>query len=217
MTSGIQRPVWEEWWAKGRPGAMAPDAYDQAMLDWVEHETHSGPEPKEKYAEYTRLNAARARRVAKTYRMSEAMSTWLDSGASEGLHWVVITESWCGDAVQCLPLVRMWAERAGVPLDVVLRDGPDSIMDDFLTNGGRSIPIWIVADADGHVLGQWGPRPATARSMVLEHRNAPEPKPPYSEFAAQVQLWYARDRGVEIEHEALALLNDLHQSVRRRS
>jgi len=91
---------------------------------------------------------------------------------------------------------------------------PDSIMDDFLTHGGRSIPVWIVADGDGRVLGQWGPRPATARDMVLAHRQAPEPKPPYAEFAAQVQLWYARDKGKEIEHEALALLNDLGQFVR---
>lgn len=210
----MDRLAWKRWWTAGRPGAMTAREYDRAMQGWVDAQAHSGPEQKEKYAEYTRLNAARARRVAKTYRMSDAMSAWLDSGAAQDQHWVVITESWCGDAVQCLPLIRMWAERAGVPLDVVLRDVPESIMDDFLTHGGRSIPVWIVAHGDGRVLGQWGPRPATARDMVLAHRQAPEPKPPYAEFAAQVQLWYARDRGKEIEHEALALLNDLDQFVR---
>ena len=66
--------------------------------------------------------------------------------------------------------------------------------------------MWIVAEASGAVLGQWGPRPETARRMVLEHREAPEPKPPYAEFAAQVQLWYARDRGREIEREAREML-----------
>ena len=75
--------MWAAWWADGRPGAMTPETYGRAMLDWVEQQAHSGPEPKEKYAEYTRLNAARARRVAKTYRMSEDMATILDSGRTE--------------------------------------------------------------------------------------------------------------------------------------
>ena len=193
---------------------MTMEEYTLAIQAWVDAHAHSGPEQKEKYAEYTRLNAARARRVAKTYRLSDAMCAWLDSGEAQGQHWVVITESWCGDAVQCLPLIQKWADRAGVPLDIVLRDVPHSIVDDFLTNGGRSIPLWIVSDVNGHVLGQWGPRPATARNMVLAHRNAPAPKPPYSEFVAQVQLWYVRNRGEEIEMEALNLLADLGSSVR---
>ena len=206
MMQELQRPVWAAWWADGRPGAMTPETYGQAMLDWVEQQAHSGPEPKEKYAEYTRLNAARARRVAKTYRMSEDMATILDSGRTEGQHWVVITESWCGDAVQCLPLIRMWAERAEVPLEVMLRDTGVPLIDDFRTRGGRSIPMWVVAETSGAVLGQWGPRPETARRMVLEHKEALEPKPPYAEFASQVQLWYARDRGREIEREAREML-----------
>lgn len=206
MKGDMERPVWAAWWNAGRPEAMTPQAYDAAMSDWVERQTHSGPEHKDKYAEYTRLNAARSRRVAKTYRMSEDMASLLDSGRWAGQHWVFITESWCGDAVQCLPLIRIWATRAGATLDIVLRDGKTHLIEDFLTRGGRSIPIWVAADAAGRVLGQWGPRPETARRMVLDHREAPEPKPPYSEFAAQVQLWYARDRGKEIEREAMDML-----------
>ena len=203
------RPIWAAWWADGRPGAMTTEACGQAMFDWVEQRAHSGPELKEKYAEYTRLNAARARRVIKTYRMSGEMETVLDSGKTEGQHWVVITESWCGDAVQSLPLIQMWAHRAGVSLEIMLRDTGVPLIDDFLTRGGRSIPMWIVAEGSGAVLGQWGPRPETARKMVLAHREAPEPKPPYAEFAAQVQLWYARDRGREIEQEARDMLAGL--------
>lgn len=207
MSNTTKRPIWEAWWKQGRPEAMTAAVYDAAMAAWVEGETHSGPEHKEKYAEYTRLNATRTRRVAKTYRMSDEMASLLDSGQCTGQHWVVLTESWCGDAVQCLPLIRHWADRAGATLEVALRDGEPDLIADFLTNGGRSIPVWIVADAEGRVLGQWGPRPETARRMVLAHREAPEPKPPYSEFAAQVQLWYARDRGREIEREAMEMLH----------
>ena len=58
-----------------------------------------------------------------------------------------------------------------------------------------------------------GTSPATAKKMVMDHRNAPEPKPPYAEFAAQVQLWYARNKGREIEREAHCMLYDLCQST----
>ena len=205
----VGQPVWTTWWAAGRPGAMTSVEYMEAMEDWVTRGGNSGSEASEELAGYTVLNATRMRRVYKTYRVCEAMRALLDSGSCRGQHWVVITESWCGDAAQSSPLIRSWAERAGVRLDWVLRDGDQPIIEDFLTNGGRSIPVWVVADEAGRVMGRWGPRPSTARRMALEHRNAPDPKPPYAEFASKLQLWYARDRGREIEEEALALLTRL--------
>ena len=156
-------------------GAMTAEEYDRAMQGWVDAQAHSGPEQKEKYAEYTgSMQRERGGWPRPIGSRTPCLHGWIQARPG-GHHWVVITESWCGDAVQCLPLIRMWAERGGVPLDVVLRDGRNGIMDDFLTNGGRSIPVWIVADGDGRVLGQWGPRPATARDMVLAHRQAPSP------------------------------------------
>ena len=199
-------PLWDAWWSAGRPGAMTPAEFESAMNDWVAEEAHSGPEPSEKLVGYTRLNAVRMRRVAKTYRMSEPMQAFLDSGACRGQHWVVITESWCGDAVQVSPLINIWAERAGATLELALRDGAHAIIEDFLTRGGKAIPKWVVADDQGGMLAQWGPRPSTAHDMVAAHRALPEPKPDYAEFAAEVQLWYARDRGRELEKEALELL-----------
>ena len=199
-------PLWEAWWSAGRPGAMTPLEFESAMNDWVSGDTHSGPEPSEKLAGYTRLNAVRMRRVAKTYRMSEPMQDFLDSGVCRGQHWVVITESWCGDAVQVSPLINIWAERAGATVELALRDGAHAIIEDFLTRGGKAIPKWVVADDQGGVLALWGPRPSTAHKMVAAYRALPEPKPAYAEFAAEVQLWYAKDRGRELEKEALELL-----------
>lgn len=200
------RPLWARWWAEGRPGAMNTATYLEAMSEWTASGTHSGPEASDKLAEYTALNAVRMKRVGKTYKMGEAMTELLQSGACDGQHWVVITESWCGDAAQSGPLISRLAEVAGVTLEWVLRDGPNGIMDDFLTNGAKSIPIWIVADASGEVMGTWGPRPNTVKNMVAEYKAQPEPKPPYAEYAAQIQLWYARNRGKEFEAEAQGLL-----------
>lgn len=197
---------WRVWWETGRSGAMPHKSYVAAMEQWAEHGEHSGPGASDKFAEYTALNWVRMKRVAKTYTMGEEMKAFLESGACAGQHWVVITESWCGDAIQSGPLIAHMAETAGVTMEWVLRDGPNGIIEDFLTGGGRSIPIWIVADDQGQVLGTWGPRPATVRDKVAEYRSRPSPKPPYAEYAAEIQLWYARNRGREIEAEALALL-----------
>ena len=100
---------------------MTAAVYEAAMEDWVAQSAHSGPAPSEKYAGYTQLNLVRMRRLAKTHKVSDKMAALLDSGCCGSQHWVVITESWCGDAVQFMPLVRLWAERAGLDLEVILR------------------------------------------------------------------------------------------------
>lgn len=200
------RPLWHAWWAEGRPGSFSSDGFMAAMAEWVSQKGHSGPEPSRKMAEYTALNAVRMRRVAKTHVMSPEMQHLLDSGACDGQHWVIITESWCGDGAQTTPIIRKLAERAGVPVYWVLRDSGTTIIDDFLINGGRSVPIWVVADGGGQVLGHWGPRPSTAAAMAAEYRSAPQPREDYDAFSTRLQLWYARNRGKEFEQEALDML-----------
>ncbi len=179
------------------------------MAEWSGQGGHSGPSPSLKLAGYTALNAVRMRRVAKTYSISETMRNFLDSGACKTQHWVIITESWCGDGAHITPIIQQLAECAGVPLDWMLRDTGTPIIDDFLTGGGRSIPIWIVADKGGRVKGHWGPRPSTATDMVSEYRQAPEPKVDYATYSARLQLWYSRNKGREFEQEALRMLQEI--------
>jgi hypothetical protein len=202
----VSRSHWEAWWKAGRQGAMSYSAYVNAVENWVEEGTHSGPKPSEALAEYTRLNAFRMRRVTKTSKWSSDLEATLKSVMVQGQHWVVITESWCGDAAQTVPLIGAMASSAGIHLDVVLRDEPASIMEDFLTHGARAIPLWIVADSDGNVLGQWGPRPQEAQRMVADFKAAPPPKPEYRVFAAEVQKWYSQDRGKAFFSEALEVI-----------
>lgn len=183
--------------------------YLKAMERWVSEGVHSGPQESADLVRYTVLNAHRMRRVAKTIRWPESLLRALGQWNAEHHHWVLITESWCGDGAMTGALVAAMAERAGIPFEVMLRDGPVDLVQDFLTRGGRSIPIWILADHSGRVHGFWGPRPGPLQDMVDAHRSAPEPKPAYSEFAEQVQLWYSRDRGLTFFREAEAAFEAL--------
>ena len=86
--------------------------------------------------------------------------------------WLVITESWCGDASPSLPVMNKIAELSShLELRIVLRDEHPELMDVFLTNGARSIPKLIVLDGNTNdVLGEWGPRSPKATEMVMDEK-----------------------------------------------
>jgi hypothetical protein len=107
-------------------------------------------------------------------------------------HLLVLAEDWCGDASNTVPIVARWvAAVAGVDLRIIRRDQHPEAMDQYLTNGSRSIPIVIVLDEDFHELGHWGPRPTALQSWVMANRGTI----PKTELYPQVRTWYARDRG----------------------
>ena len=120
--------------------------------------TTTGPQ-KPSYVEYTKLSAARMRRWEKTYKPSQNTLDNIASRTSEKEQWLVFSETWCGDAAHNLPFIAKWAEHAGVDMRIILRDENTELMDEFLTNGGRSIPKLVRLNENFEVLGTWGPRP----------------------------------------------------------
>ena len=126
---------------------------------------------------------------------------------SEGRwHLLALSEDWCGDAVNTLPVVARWAEsRANVELRVLGRDDNPDLMDAHLTGGrSRSIPIVIVYDEQFEEVGWWGPRPAELQEYVLGPGQEVDKEDRYR----HVRRWYARDRG-------LTILSELIETVRR--
>ena len=65
-------------------------------------------------------------------------------------------------------------------------------MDQYLTNGAKSIPILILLDDDFNELGTWGPRPKPAQDMVIENKHNPTLEP--DEFKIALQKWYIQDK-----------------------
>jgi hypothetical protein len=115
---------------------------------------------------------------------------------------LVLAEDWCGDASSSIPVVERLVEAVpGFELRILRRDEHPEVMDRYLTNGSRSIPIVIVLDESFNELGHWGPRPSVLQSWVMANRLI-IPKP---ELYPQVRSWYARDRGESILREILAI------------
>ena len=120
----------------------------------------------------------------------------MERAAEVGGEWrvLVISEDWCGDASNTVPVMARMAEvLPNIGLRVVKRDPNPELMDAFLTSGSRSIPMAIVLRPDFTVAGTWGPRPAELQQFVLAEKKAGTR--PVGEIYRDVRRWYARDRG----------------------
>lgn len=90
--------------------------------------------------------------------------------ALQNWHILAITEDWCGDAMLNNPIIRKVAEAAGLPMHAALRDEDTDLIDRYLTNGGRAIPIYIMLNEAGEVVTTWGPRAPELQQIVMDKR-----------------------------------------------
>lgn len=113
---------------------------------------------------------------------------------------LVIAEDWCGDASNTVPILARLAELVpGLDLRVVERDANPELMDQYLTNGSRSIPIVIALGESFEEVGHWGPRPTELQGWVMANRGTM----PKTELYPKVRQWYAKDRGETTIREVL--------------
>ena len=119
-------------------------------------------------------------------------------------HLLVLSEDWCGDAVNSVPYIAKLAELApNVDLRILARDENLDLMDAHLTGTARSIPVVIVYDDQFAEHAWWGPRPSELQAWALgPEGQALEKDARYKE----VRTWYARDRGRSTLTEIAALL-----------
>ncbi len=143
---------------------------------------------------------------AGVYRTARVPRWALEEAARLGrpFRLVVLAEDWCGDASSTVPIVQRWAEEAGnVELRILRRDEHPEVMDRYLTDGARSIPLVIVLTGEMEELGHWGPRPAALQAFVLGERRAGRTSQAYY---AETRRWYAKDKGESTLREILEVM-----------
>lgn len=129
----------------------------------------------------------------------------------EKFNLLVIAEDWCGDGSSTIPyLAKLAMLTRSLEVRVLRRDEHPVVMDQYLTDGARAIPIVIVLNRRLEELGHWGPRPAALQAWVHRERQATGMKPPYP----QIRRWYARDRGESMLREVLELLKTEKSTIR---
>jgi hypothetical protein len=97
----------------------------------------------------------------------------------KGPRCLILAADWCGDVVRNVPVIFHAMHTAGIHTEVLVMEDNLDVMDQFLTMGGRSIPVVLFVNDSGDVLGQWGPRPHYVQEpMVNFKRENPDSKAP---------------------------------------
>ena len=165
----------------------------------------SGKEQLEHLINFTKLNDARMHRLDKTLQTTSACKTFLENIKSEYI-WLVLTESWCGDAAQILPVLnKMRQESDKIDLRIVFRDENDALMDLFLTNNTRSVPKLIILDKNTlEVKADFGPRPAGAKQLITDYKATHGIVDETAKI--ELQKWYLQDKGISTQNEIIELM-----------
>jgi hypothetical protein len=202
----LKNPETKDLIARALKNAMGYREYADRVAGYVKRKATSGPSQTAEMVHYTLMNHQRMRRWERKIQLGEEHLKALESLDSPRI-WLVLTESWCGDAAPVLPAIQALASNSpNLDLRIVFRDEHPELMDRFLTEGARSIPKLLSVDpGQGYrVTATWGPRPEAARRMLLEYRERHGKLT--EEFRESLQKWYNKDGGESILAELTPLL-----------
>lgn len=179
--------------------------YRKLVAQLVEEHSTTGNEKTEALVNYTMLNDRRMKRWDKTVKISDEIKAKVES-FSKKVTWLVITESWCGDAAHIMPVINKVAElNDHIDYKIVMRDENDALMNQFLTNGGKAIPKLIMIDNETNtVVNTFGPRPTVATNLVNAYKAEHGQLTP--EFKEDLQRWYNKNKGQSTIEDLVNLL-----------
>ena len=182
--------------------------YRKLVSDLLREEKSTGNEQSEDLLHYSILNETRMNRLEKTLKTPTEVSTKLKELKGEYL-WLVISEGWCGDAAQLLPIFDKMAtaSEGKIELKIVFRDENEELMNLFLTNKSKAIPKLILINREtGAALAHWGPRPKGATDLIANYKK--EHGALDETVKADLQMWYLHDKGLSTQSEIMDMMID---------
>ena len=181
-------------------------AHIQSLL--TENKT-TGIKQTPELVEFTQLNEQRMHRNEKQFKLNEELFETLSSKESKE-YWVLFAEAWCGDCAQNIPILHKIAEASNstIELKIFMKSEHLNEFQNYLTNGAESIPKLIRFDTETlEEIGVWGPRPLNAQA-IAEHWKKNKATQTKEEFEKELHLWYAKDRGQQLQSEMNQLLKN---------
>jgi hypothetical protein len=206
MSENIAPPIVSETIQEVLSKAYSYSEYRALIDSSLAESKTTGENHSEEYLHYSNLNVQRMSRLDRTTKLDEALIENI-SNISEKQTWLILTEAWCGDAAQNIPVIQKMAElNENIEVKLILRDENLEIMDAYLTNGGRSIPKLIAFNSETQEeLFTWGPRPQNAQELFMDFKTNPNGRT-YADFSIEMQKWYAKDRTKSLQDEFVELL-----------
>ena len=185
--------------------ARTYEEYVKLIDDFLLEGKTTGPIQSEAMFGYGKLNRQRMQRLEKTVELADNVKAAAGK-LNRKIIWLIITEGWCGDAAQNIPVIeKIAAESINIETRYILRDENLELIDRYLTEGGRAIPKLIALDGETlQVLGSWGARPAAAQELYHQMKKQGIGKPLIME---NLQRWYNADKNRAIQAEFGILLS----------
>lgn len=179
------------------------EKYMQEFEIAVAEKRTSGPNQDEMYVHYTMLNLHRSNRLFKHTEITEELKSAIVAYTKK-LNVIILSEYWCGDAAQNIPvIVKALSLSENFEIRILFRDENLELMDQFLTNGGRSIPKVIILDEDFKLIDSWGPRPELARE---EMKRLTDLYTDFDKVKEGLQMWYNQDKTISMQSEIISWL-----------
>lgn len=181
--------------------------YRSMVAELMQENKTTGTKQTNELVEFTKLNEQRTNRNEKQFILSQEL-TDLFVNKSFNEFWIVFVEAWCGDCAQNVPIIAKIAAIAPEKIDIHFLIKSEHIEDfqQHLTNGSESIPKLIRFDKETlNELGSWGARPEKAQA-IAEHWKQNKDSISKDDFEKELHLWYAKDRGQELQKEFVSLL-----------
>ncbi|MCE3226260.1 MAG: thioredoxin family protein [Bacteroidetes bacterium] len=184
--------------------AMSYTEYRLLIDSLLEQNKTTGTDQSDDMIHYAKLNQQRMQRHEKNIVISDELKSTISS-INKKIIFLVLTEGWCGDAAQNVPLFHFIEKHSSnIELKLLLRDENLDIMNQYLTDGSKSIPKLICLEKDSlKELFVWGPRPAPCQQLMLNLKANNASK---KERGEAVHLWYARDKTQTLQKEITELL-----------
>tara|TARA_R110002111_G_scaffold67941_1_gene110533 strand:+ start:196 stop:795 length:600 start_codon:yes stop_codon:yes gene_type:complete len=178
-------------------------SYIERFDDLLNSEVPPAPYDNPAYLDYLKLNRSRQKRWLKTGQIHERLKQVVSKIKSPQV-WSIITEPWCGDAAHSVPFLKLIADlNPLISLKIVWRDTPPLMIEDYLTNGGKSVPKLVIRDDKERDLAVWGPRPEECQAIYLDLK---EKDAEFEEIKVTLQNWYNKDKGHSLQNEMIDLI-----------
>lgn len=182
-------------------------AYRNLIDELLVAKKTTGTDHSDAMLHYTKMNVQRMSRVDKTVQLDPDLYSVLNKVQGH-YRFLVISEGWCGDAAQIVPVFDKIATTFPTKFDLrfVLRDTNLPLIDAHLTNGGRAIPVLLVLDSNGNVVAKWGPRPQILKDLLDGWKSQ---ESDMMALAEKLHGWYAKDKTRTTQEELVVLFTNL--------
>ena len=189
--------------------SMSYSSFKKLVYDLLQQGKSTGKNQSDALLNYSLLSDKRMKRLDKTIKLTDETITSIKK-YKNNITMLVLMESWCGDGAQTLPVMNKIATlNPKISFKVLLRDENEDLMNQFLTNGGQSIPkLLFIDDKTKQVLKTWSPRPSVATKMVNEYKEKHGKLD--ADFKKDLQIWYNKDKGVSTQTDLVKIFEEMN-------